>query len=38
MACSTHPRLYHDGDSPLAFLVLHRGEWVHPDDVDADRD
>jgi hypothetical protein len=27
---------FHDSDSPLAFQVLHHGEWVHPDDVDLD--
>jgi hypothetical protein len=27
---------FHDSDSPPAFQVLHRGEWIHPDDVDAD--
>jgi hypothetical protein len=26
----------HDVDDVVAFKVLHRGEWVYPDDVDLD--
>jgi hypothetical protein len=26
----------HDVDDAVAFKVLHRGEWVYPDDVDLD--
>jgi hypothetical protein len=38
---AAHPSKFcgrHDGDSPLAFQVLHRGDWIHPDDVDAGLD
>jgi hypothetical protein len=34
---AAHPSKFcgpHDGGSPIVFLVRHRGEWVHPDDVD----
>jgi hypothetical protein len=36
---AAHPSKFcgsHDVDDVVAFKVLHRGEWVYPDDVDLD--
>jgi hypothetical protein len=36
---AAHPSKFcgsHDVDGAVAFKVLHRGEWVYPDDVDLD--